>query len=380
MAALNPSLLDSQDRNGWTPLHEAARHGNVEIVRFLLNHGADLNKVTSSGKTAHQIAEEFLPPDSDVISYLTELIQSSSSSDYGRTKLHLAVIDNKFEEVVRLSNAHPEMINSEDFNGWTPLHEAARSGNKPIIEFLMSFGADQHKKTVNGKTPYHIAKDHLHNYQLYSEIFHLLDLSAKQSLNTIQESNDIEEITEIEDVHVSPDSNQIYETNEINEIENILETEHSNDIEETTEFENVDVSADSNEIENEETQNEETLNEEIENEETEHSNEIEDVIEIENSDETEHPNETEEIPEIENEDKTTDSNESEEINETEDKEKEECNHGIEEEEKQEDSKPSREAERLDPEVENDKLNKDSDGTIKKENDGILGKILRSFFF
>merc|ERR1719232_168309 len=351
MAALNPSLLDSQDRNGWTPLHEAARHGNVEIVRFLLNHGADLNKVTSSGKTAHQIAEEFLPPESDVISYLTELIESSSSSDYGRTKLHLAVIDNKFEEVVRLSNAHPEMINSEDFNGWTPLHEAARSGNKPIIEFLMSFGADQHKKTVNGKTPYHIAKDHLHNYQLYSEIFHLLDLSAKQSLNTIQESNDIEEITEIEDVHVSPDSNQIYETNEINEIENIHETEHSNDIEETTEFENVDVSADSNEIENEETQNEETLNEETLNEET-----LNEVIEIENSDETEHPNETE------------------------DKEKEECNHGVEEEEKQEDSKPSRKAERLDPEVENDKLNKDSDGTIKKENDGIFGKILRSFFF
>ncbi|XP_046746534.1 tonsoku-like protein isoform X2 [Diprion similis] len=34
---------DVRDNFGWTPLHEAANHGYVEIVRLLLNAGADLN-------------------------------------------------------------------------------------------------------------------------------------------------------------------------------------------------------------------------------------------------------------------------------------------------------------------------------------------------
>jgi len=31
------------DYAGWTPLHEACNHGHLEIVRFLLERGADVN-------------------------------------------------------------------------------------------------------------------------------------------------------------------------------------------------------------------------------------------------------------------------------------------------------------------------------------------------
>lgn len=43
------SLVNVRDLNGWTPLHEAVRLGNVEIVRLLLDRGADANARTAEG-------------------------------------------------------------------------------------------------------------------------------------------------------------------------------------------------------------------------------------------------------------------------------------------------------------------------------------------
>lgn len=35
--------VNSQDYAGWTPLHEAANFGNLEIVNYLVTHGADID-------------------------------------------------------------------------------------------------------------------------------------------------------------------------------------------------------------------------------------------------------------------------------------------------------------------------------------------------
>lgn len=45
----NPSLLHKADRNGWQPLHEAARSGSVEAIRLLVDFGADKNARTHGG-------------------------------------------------------------------------------------------------------------------------------------------------------------------------------------------------------------------------------------------------------------------------------------------------------------------------------------------
>jgi ankyrin repeat protein len=34
-------LLKIYDRNGWTPLHEAARNGHLDAVKFLVDNGLD---------------------------------------------------------------------------------------------------------------------------------------------------------------------------------------------------------------------------------------------------------------------------------------------------------------------------------------------------
>ncbi len=45
-----------------------------------------------------------------------------------------------------------DYVNKKDSNGWTPMHEGARSGHKNIIEVLVESGADINAKTNAGHT------------------------------------------------------------------------------------------------------------------------------------------------------------------------------------------------------------------------------------
>jgi prolyl 4-hydroxylase len=40
--------VNIRDRNGWTPLHEAVRNGDIRLIELLLNHGADVNARTGA--------------------------------------------------------------------------------------------------------------------------------------------------------------------------------------------------------------------------------------------------------------------------------------------------------------------------------------------
>ena len=42
-------LIDAKDANGWTPLHEGARAGHVEVVQLLVDKGANINERTQNG-------------------------------------------------------------------------------------------------------------------------------------------------------------------------------------------------------------------------------------------------------------------------------------------------------------------------------------------
>lgn len=104
--------LDGRDDRGWTPLHIAARKGDLEEVRRLLNEGVDVNQISRGHK------------------------------DTGATALHLAAagghIDIMDELLERGCNIDAR---TRVGCGWTPLHHAAKERNKKAIRFLIENGA-----------------------------------------------------------------------------------------------------------------------------------------------------------------------------------------------------------------------------------------------
>ena len=47
----DPDLDEAETDMGWTCVHNAAAHGNYEIVQFLVARGADKNKQDFEGRT-----------------------------------------------------------------------------------------------------------------------------------------------------------------------------------------------------------------------------------------------------------------------------------------------------------------------------------------
>ena len=130
--------INRMDRNGYTPLHYAALHGNKDVALLLIKHGADINKINDwNGMTP-------------LISALT----------YGHTQLaHLFI----------------------DLGAETSLHHAATKGQKNYIRLLLSIGADPNLPDKDGYmgTPLIYAACSAHNTDTVKL---LLDSGAKPNV------------------------------------------------------------------------------------------------------------------------------------------------------------------------------------------------------
>jgi len=75
IAMENDKLLHLQDRNGWQPIHEAARGGHTDALELLLAHGADINARTHHGKGSSplNVAISALSEKHPVAQYLIEM-------------------------------------------------------------------------------------------------------------------------------------------------------------------------------------------------------------------------------------------------------------------------------------------------------------------
>ena len=67
--------VNARDGNGWTPLHEAARRGTVEVVKFLLDRGSNPNSRTGeseNGGSVLYVATLSHDSDHEIIALLKE--------------------------------------------------------------------------------------------------------------------------------------------------------------------------------------------------------------------------------------------------------------------------------------------------------------------
>ena len=116
--------LGRQGTQWVSPLHLAVEVNSPEIIRLLLDHGANPNaQVSASGGIAA-----------------------------GTTPLLVAVLRGK-QEIAQLLLAHKADPSLPDGEGKTPLHRAVLEDRKDLVELLLANHAEVNRQDQSGKTP-----------------------------------------------------------------------------------------------------------------------------------------------------------------------------------------------------------------------------------
>jgi ankyrin repeat protein len=138
---INLDTINIQDNRGKTPLHWATGEGSVEIVRILIDAGADLNVKDKGGNTPLHIAVNEGEPETAILLINAKADLNVQNND-GWTPLHVAVYYDAGEVAWMLIDASSD-LNVQGKNGDTPLHIAANEGNDYIVQMLIDAGADE---------------------------------------------------------------------------------------------------------------------------------------------------------------------------------------------------------------------------------------------
>jgi hypothetical protein len=117
-----------------TPLHLAAKRGHVEVARFLVDRGANVNVRDKGSLTPLHLASQ-----EGKVEVARFLIDHGANvitrAMYNLTSLHLASREGQLEAVHILIN-HGANVHARDMNRLTPLHLALREGQLDVARFL----------------------------------------------------------------------------------------------------------------------------------------------------------------------------------------------------------------------------------------------------
>ena len=169
--------------NGYTPLHFAAYAGHTDVVRLLLDGGANPNIIAMTedsvtplflaAQKGHTAVVRLLlahNADPNAISYP---LAGDTKKKTKTTPCYVAA-GNGHEAVVRLLLAHNADPNAKTNNGATPCVVAAQNGHAAVVNALLAGGADP-KIAMNDKsTPLMMARDRYHR-----DVVNLLEADDK---------------------------------------------------------------------------------------------------------------------------------------------------------------------------------------------------------
>ncbi len=115
----DPNIINTKDKYGLTPLHLVMRGGKTEQVLIIDNE------------------------------VMTKMLADRASCE-------------DFKEIAQLLLSNKADIDAKDENGRTPLHEAAKYGNKDLAEVLLVLKPDVNMKDEYGQTALHLAAQNGH--------------------------------------------------------------------------------------------------------------------------------------------------------------------------------------------------------------------------
>ena len=128
--ARDPASIRDRSSDGWTALHLAAFMGHHEVACALLDHGADIEAV--------------------------------STNSIANRPLHAALAGKGARDVIEMLIDRGADVNARAELDLTPLHLAAARGNMPITRRLIELKVDPAARMTDGKRPADYAAERGH--------------------------------------------------------------------------------------------------------------------------------------------------------------------------------------------------------------------------
>lgn len=112
--------IDVLDSSGYSSLHYASRAGHLDVVKYLVSQGANVNLGTRANHTTpiHRASQQ---GHLSIVKYLLEHGADVHVLDCrGKTALHLAASENRVEVCKLLIDSHPTLKFIVDMNNQRP--------------------------------------------------------------------------------------------------------------------------------------------------------------------------------------------------------------------------------------------------------------------
>ncbi len=181
LVALKPWLINARGEWGWTVLHYAVSSGLLDLVKWLLSHGSEIDARDDNDETALFQVADVNPPQVEIILLLLSAgADINAQNSRGWTPLHECAFYGDGPTAQFLIE-HGAIVNSRDRQGLTPLHLAAQAGLADMVTLLIMHGAVDNSVSTDGYTPLHAAiSANIMRHQLQ---YHLATIEALLNRN-----------------------------------------------------------------------------------------------------------------------------------------------------------------------------------------------------